>query len=854
MPGVSLDPKHGLTVLTRLAARRPDQRNRLAQVLHGRLASLAPLAVGVAMETGDPIGAVLAELLAARSDTELLGGIGALLPLQTTSLRELALLVVRRQYEAEVYQQPLRSREQMNRAVALMNLYAIRLQMMGRLRDAAGALTAAIGMLHGNPIDAVGLRNSAQMLHNLAGIQGDLLEIDKACRSAEMAVSFHQQLVDGGQGSLLDLADSLNSLATIHRQERRSAEARSGFDRALSLLGQLPAGAAGTDEARSLRARVHHNLGQVQHELGEAAEARAHSAEAVLQIRRLFEARPDAYRLYLARYLAGHAKVLRSLDAPVEALRDVEESLALFADMAQRRPDAFTDDYVKALVVKAELDACDSGWQRLQETAQERLAQMSAEPQRALQWHAELLRGQFVRLDNDADLARAAALTTALLDAERAIGTESRPNRIGIANAMSAHGRSLRRLGRLDEAIELTRSALREIEPETRPEVHLTRSLAWFSLGNHFSDAQRPKEACAAYGHAMDSSRLGGDAMREARIAMLAWDGLRESVAVAAAEKLLRRATKPAASSSAPGDARPRHPRAAAPSQGTASLAGVWARLASAAASRQHAAGAVGAARESLKALACDPEVSAEARLDAHDRLADAIQSLRQEPTDLDLMFRTSAALRPPKEPTVLGELFDAAMSCLGPRAHLGDQATADRLFTLLSRRSRHLQAGGQKEKALTQLLEMLDLQRERVAMQPETSVAGLAATLSMVATQLRKNQRQSEALPYFAEAEAAYDLWYRRDPRSAGGDYAGMLNNQSNCLWDLQRGPESVAALVKAIGIVKAGVDGPEDGMRYLLGNALGSYITRCSSLGLPTDDQLVGAAMLGTGNGATS
>lgn len=53
-------PRALLTQLTRLAQRRPDKRRWLGDVLGRRLDKLAAVAVDVAVETGDPIGLMLA--------------------------------------------------------------------------------------------------------------------------------------------------------------------------------------------------------------------------------------------------------------------------------------------------------------------------------------------------------------------------------------------------------------------------------------------------------------------------------------------------------------------------------------------------------------------------------------------------------------------------------------------------------------------------------------------------------------------------------------------------------------------------------------------------------------------------
>lgn len=55
-----MELRHALTVLTRMAARKSEQAAHLACAFEGRLEQLAEPALEVAVETGDPIGKVLA--------------------------------------------------------------------------------------------------------------------------------------------------------------------------------------------------------------------------------------------------------------------------------------------------------------------------------------------------------------------------------------------------------------------------------------------------------------------------------------------------------------------------------------------------------------------------------------------------------------------------------------------------------------------------------------------------------------------------------------------------------------------------------------------------------------------------
>ena len=70
-------PRSFLTNLTRLAKRQPAARLWLEQALPCRLSFLAEVAVEVAVETGDPIGLILARQFEQSHDADLLARIVA---------------------------------------------------------------------------------------------------------------------------------------------------------------------------------------------------------------------------------------------------------------------------------------------------------------------------------------------------------------------------------------------------------------------------------------------------------------------------------------------------------------------------------------------------------------------------------------------------------------------------------------------------------------------------------------------------------------------------------------------------------------------------------------------------------
>lgn len=60
------DPRFTMTILNRLAGRRPEETLRVEQALRGRLEELTDRCLEVAVETGDPVGQVMAGLVEER--------------------------------------------------------------------------------------------------------------------------------------------------------------------------------------------------------------------------------------------------------------------------------------------------------------------------------------------------------------------------------------------------------------------------------------------------------------------------------------------------------------------------------------------------------------------------------------------------------------------------------------------------------------------------------------------------------------------------------------------------------------------------------------------------------------------
>ena len=315
-------PETPLTVLTRLAKRRPAARRWLEQAFAQDLDRLAEPAMRVAIESGDPIGQVLAEELDRRSEVgggilgnELLHRMEQVAPLQTTSLREFCAALIRQLLErAKAVPEPW-AEDHRAEVARLANNLSPRLSDLGRREAALQAAEEAVALrrelARARP-DAF-TPYLATSLNNLANMLSALGRREAALQAAEEAVALRRELARARPDAFTpDLATSLNNLATM-----------------LSALGRREAALQAAEEAAEL-------------------------------YRELARARPDAFTPYLATSLNNLAGSLSDLGRREAALQAAEEAVALRRELARARPDAFTPDLAVSLAVLANaLDAAD---------------------------------------------------------------------------------------------------------------------------------------------------------------------------------------------------------------------------------------------------------------------------------------------------------------------------------------------------------------------------------------------------------------------------------------------------------------------------------------------------------------
>ncbi len=131
--------RRALTILDRTVQRRPELERVLAAILRSDLVSLASSAITVAVQTGNPIGRVLAAILEPRPEAAIaLCGFYGDVPDQTVSLRELACVLAAARVELA-----RRTKASPDRLAESLNDLSIRLSRLGRREQALAAEGAA---------------------------------------------------------------------------------------------------------------------------------------------------------------------------------------------------------------------------------------------------------------------------------------------------------------------------------------------------------------------------------------------------------------------------------------------------------------------------------------------------------------------------------------------------------------------------------------------------------------------------------------------------------------------------------------------------------------------------------------
>jgi tetratricopeptide (TPR) repeat protein len=540
-----------LTVLTRLAQRQSELGRWLKAAFQGRLERLAELALEVAVETGDPIGMILAEELKGEVPVEVVLRLENLCNderyLHSVPLMEVAHIATERAL-ASLQNQDSRDEEKQLEKSRLLFYLGIRLRALGHLEPALDATQKAVeiyrkfasrrpemwshfagghiyvGILHqelGRPEqalvatqDALSIfRHFAELapdifqpalasaLQNMGIWLNDLGRRDQALTAIQEGVEIRRKLAETKPDAFRsDLASSLQSLGSILLSLGRLDQALDATRESVEITRELAA--LRPDIYKSELASCLTNLGIMLQVIGHDDQALEPAQEAVEIRRELAELRPDAFQNVLAKSLNNIAPLLSKLGRQEQALSTIREAIGIRRQLAETQPKAFQP----ALAIN--LNALDfilgeiKGHEGPLDAARERveiyrhLAKIHPDvflPDLASSLN--LLGLQLKILDSE----KALAATREALDIHRELA-QAHPDAFLPELALSLNNVSnrLSEIGRREEALAAAREAVKAFRQSTqiRPDVYapaLAQSL--MNLGASLSDFGLYKEA-----------------------------------------------------------------------------------------------------------------------------------------------------------------------------------------------------------------------------------------------------------------------------------------------------------------------------------------------------------------------
>lgn len=334
-----------VTILARACAHDGRAAGVLATALRADLAGLGVPAVEAAVQTGGPLGQILASVAAeAAAPLELLITIEQAIPCPTLVLAAADAAVTERIIR------DLPDGTSLAERARWADVLSVRLAQAGRIGEALPAAENAAA-LYRELAAAAPARYRPELAGALAnlGVRFNRLgQPADAAAAAEEAVTIRRELAQGDPGRYLpDLATSLSNLAACHSELGRNADALAAAQEAAGIDRQL----ASDDPARFLPdlAASLVNLAAIFSKLGRADEARSCAHEAAGMFSVLARAYPDRFLPDLAIALTNLGALLGDLGYPADALAPSGQAAALYAQLAQVGPDLYQPELANAL-------------------------------------------------------------------------------------------------------------------------------------------------------------------------------------------------------------------------------------------------------------------------------------------------------------------------------------------------------------------------------------------------------------------------------------------------------------------------------------------------------------------------
>lgn len=205
---------HGLTIMDRLAERRPAAAGRyLDGMLRGRFNRLLVPALRVVLETGPALADALTERIAAESDPALIRAALAEVPNSTLSLGAFGYAATRRLIELETDVETSGGEDAWLERAATLALLAHRARALGHANEALDAATAAVAFSRRMGARFPGQHRAAlaNALYMQAGLLSDLGRAAEAVRACGTAIRLVRRLAAEAPGEFEPLLCDLLS-------------------------------------------------------------------------------------------------------------------------------------------------------------------------------------------------------------------------------------------------------------------------------------------------------------------------------------------------------------------------------------------------------------------------------------------------------------------------------------------------------------------------------------------------------------------------------------------------------------------------------------------------------------------
>lgn len=336
-----------LTILNRLAARKPGAVAWLRAILDRTFDRLAVPAFRVALEQPLPMAALFREVMGRLSFEQALT-LTDLMPEYTTELREIAAHVEQRLVDLPL---PLGAPpEALSFRAGRLNNLSVRLSELGQREKALapGEEAVSIRRALAKTRPEVFLPDLALALITLSNRFSNLGQPEKALAVVEEAIDIYRTLAETQPDAFLpNLAKTMNNLSNhlsdLGQREKALAAVEKAADIYRALSETLP-GAFLFNLAVTLN-----NMSVCFSDLGQPEKALEAMEEALSLYRTLAEAKPDAFLPDLAMALNNVSGCLYGLGQAEKALAAVEEAVAIRRTLAETRPEAFMPVLAAAL-------------------------------------------------------------------------------------------------------------------------------------------------------------------------------------------------------------------------------------------------------------------------------------------------------------------------------------------------------------------------------------------------------------------------------------------------------------------------------------------------------------------------